>query len=504
MVDSTRGSRVQVVRAEHAPRGRGRLHRRGLARRCSPSSTSTASSSATPSAASSSARPTRRWRARCPAALEAGLEPILCVGETEAEREAGETERSAAPPGRRPASPRSRRAPRRGRDRLRADLGDRHRQGRDARAGPGGVRASSARCVAGDRRRRGRRRCAILYGGSVKPDNAAELLGAARHRRRAGRRRRARPGDFADDRRGGDAACDAERCPLPASVAGHPRRLGPRRRPGPGNAVSLADTPVFDELWARYPHTQLTRLAAATSACPTGQMGNSEVGHLNLGAGAIVQPGPDAHRRRDRRRAASTRTRPCSPRARVHATPARRLHLHRPRLRRRRALEHGAPRGADRGSPPTRACRTSSSTPSPTAATRRRTGGAGYLAQARATGCAQAGTPHRHASSAATSRWTATSAGTACKLAYDAIVHGAPGTARRTRRRGDRDAYDARRDRRVHQADDRRRRRRRSADGDVRHRLQLPPRPHARDRRARSPTRTSTTFDRGGGAARRR
>jgi 2,3-bisphosphoglycerate-independent phosphoglycerate mutase len=58
--------------------------------------------------------------------------------------------------------------------------------------------------------------------------------------------------------------------------------------PGPGNAVSLASTPVFDELWATYPHTTLTACGRAVGL-PEGQMGNSEVGHLNLGAGAVVR-----------------------------------------------------------------------------------------------------------------------------------------------------------------------------------------------------------------------
>jgi 2,3-bisphosphoglycerate-independent phosphoglycerate mutase len=58
--------------------------------------------------------------------------------------------------------------------------------------------------------------------------------------------------------------------------------------PGPGNAVSLAKTPVFDRLWATYPHTTLTACGAAVGL-PEGQMGNSEVGHLNLGAGAVVK-----------------------------------------------------------------------------------------------------------------------------------------------------------------------------------------------------------------------
>ncbi|HTD09031.1 MAG TPA: 2,3-bisphosphoglycerate-independent phosphoglycerate mutase [Solirubrobacteraceae bacterium] len=58
--------------------------------------------------------------------------------------------------------------------------------------------------------------------------------------------------------------------------------------PGPGNAVSLAKTPVFDELWESYPHTTLTAWGRAVGL-PEGQMGNSEVGHLNLGAGSVVR-----------------------------------------------------------------------------------------------------------------------------------------------------------------------------------------------------------------------
>ncbi|HVO55748.1 MAG TPA: 2,3-bisphosphoglycerate-independent phosphoglycerate mutase [Solirubrobacterales bacterium] len=58
--------------------------------------------------------------------------------------------------------------------------------------------------------------------------------------------------------------------------------------PGPGNAISLAQTPVFDRLWDGYPHTQLSAQGRDVGL-PDGQMGNSEVGHLNLGAGAIVK-----------------------------------------------------------------------------------------------------------------------------------------------------------------------------------------------------------------------
>src|SRR3954471_23053500 len=57
---------------------------------------------------------------------------------------------------------------------------------------------------------------------------------------------------------------------------------------GPGNAISLAETPVFDSLWSSYPHTTLIAWGRAVGL-PEGQMGNSEVGHLNLGAGSVVR-----------------------------------------------------------------------------------------------------------------------------------------------------------------------------------------------------------------------
>ncbi len=57
---------------------------------------------------------------------------------------------------------------------------------------------------------------------------------------------------------------------------------------GPGNAVSLASTPVFDRLWDSFPTTTLSA-GGPDVGLPEGQMGNSEVGHLNLGAGAVVK-----------------------------------------------------------------------------------------------------------------------------------------------------------------------------------------------------------------------
>ena len=53
---------------------------------------------------------------------------------------------------------------------------------------------------------------------------------------------------------------------------------------GPGNAVELARKPFFDQLWQKYPHTLLEASGEAVGL-PAGTMGNSEVGHLNLGSG---------------------------------------------------------------------------------------------------------------------------------------------------------------------------------------------------------------------------
>ena len=57
--------------------------------------------------------------------------------------------------------------------------------------------------------------------------------------------------------------------------------------PGPGNAISLARTPVWDGLWARFPHCLLEASGEAVGL-PPGIMGNSEVGHLTLGSGRVI------------------------------------------------------------------------------------------------------------------------------------------------------------------------------------------------------------------------
>src|SRR5882757_8518887 len=53
------------------------------------------------------------------------------------------------------------------------------------------------------------------------------------------------------------------------------------------NAVRQARTPNFDRLWASCPHA-LLRTSGKDVGLPDGQMGNSEVGHLNIGAGRVV------------------------------------------------------------------------------------------------------------------------------------------------------------------------------------------------------------------------
>ena len=84
--------------------------------------------------------------------------------------------------------------------------------------------------------------------------------------------------------------------------------------PGPGNAVDQAATPVFDELWSTYPRTTLSA-SGRDVGLPDGQMGNSEVGHLNLGAGAVVAQ--DLARIDDAiADGRASRTRPCWRRAR--------------------------------------------------------------------------------------------------------------------------------------------------------------------------------------------
>ena len=54
------------------------------------------------------------------------------------------------------------------------------------------------------------------------------------------------------------------------------------------NAIKTASTPIIDSLWHAYPHT-LISASGSDVGLPDGQMGNSEVGHLTIGSGRIIQ-----------------------------------------------------------------------------------------------------------------------------------------------------------------------------------------------------------------------
>src|SRR5690242_17049043 len=54
-----------------------------------------------------------------------------------------------------------------------------------------------------------------------------------------------------------------------------------------GNAIALANTPTWDSIW-KHPARTLLEASGSRVGLPAGQMGNSEVGHLNLGAGRVV------------------------------------------------------------------------------------------------------------------------------------------------------------------------------------------------------------------------
>ena len=154
-------------------------------------------------------------------------------------------------------------------------------------------------------------------------------------------------------------------------------------------------------------------------------MGNSEVGHTNLGAGRVVyqdltridksirdgticETRPALLAAYDRCAGASTHALHLIGLLSDGGVHSHQAHLH--------AL-HRAGQGDA-------ACRACSCTSSPTAATRRRHGGRGYVAALEAAIAASRRRPHRRRSRAATARWIATSGGSATKLAYDAIVHG--------------------------------------------------------------------------------
>ena len=264
----------------HQERDR-RLHRRGVGRDAHRDRRGRRGARATPSGASTTARPTARSRRRCPPRSAPGLQPILCVGETEEERERGETQRKLRIQVQEALEKVAGRAARRGGDRLRADLGDRHGQGGHAGDRPGGDRV---RARARGRPLEGGRASAIrvLYGGSVKPDNAAEIL--------------AQPD--VDGALVGGASLDPDGL--------RARSWPPRRRERTRASASWSWTaggwpsrgPATRSSWptrrcstssGRAPAHHAHDLRARRSGCPRARWATPRSGHLNLGAGAVVK-----------------------------------------------------------------------------------------------------------------------------------------------------------------------------------------------------------------------
>src|SRR5439155_14018979 len=123
---------------------------------------------------------------------------------------------------------------------------------------------------------------------AARPSRALRRLGQARERCRAdgaaGRRWRTRRRRFAGSRIVRGDMRSGRTFPLVALVILDGWGCAP---PGPGNAVDLAQTPVFDRLWREFPHTTLAASGEAVGL-PPGQMGNSEVGHLTIGSGRVL------------------------------------------------------------------------------------------------------------------------------------------------------------------------------------------------------------------------
>ena len=211
----------------------------------------------------------------------------------------------------------------------------------------------------------------ILYGGSVKAVEHRRAHGAARHRRRAGRRGEPRPGRVRSHRalrdarepcrrsrprrrergvRAGRRAL-ADRPHLPPGRACHPRRLG-LRAAGLGQrrrARRHADLrPPVGELPAR--HARRLRRSGRPAGGPDGQLRGRPPEHRRR-EGRL--PGSHAHQQGHRRRRL-LRKPGAQAGLRHGARATQRVPSHGSRLGRRRALRHGPPQGLPRHGPPRR------------------------------------------------------------------------------------------------------------------------------------------------------
>ena len=175
------------------------------------------------------------------------------------------------------------------------------------------------------------------------------------------------------------------------------------------NAVLQANTPTFDRIWATCPHA-LLHTSGKDVGLPPGQMGNSEVGHLNIGAGRVVMQELPRDRSCDRKRGAGE-----EPRARpVHRkAEADRRHLSPDgaRVARRRAF---APEPRRRAREDSRAGRHPGCLPRLHGRTRHAAPRGCGVHGAPCCGPAAGGRASRP-SPAATTRWIATTAGSACR-----------------------------------------------------------------------------------------
>lgn len=213
------------------------------------------------------------------AAFEAGVQPILCVGETDAQREAGQTAVVCKAQLAYAISELSEEKIQQlvvAYEPIWAIGTGKTATAEDAETVIGGLRAFLANTHGAGVAESVR----FQYGGSVKPDNIASFM--------------AQPN--IDGALVGGASLDAGSF---AQLVNYQHEDAPKPvvlmvldgwglgKDDLGNAIRWTNTPHYDALMAKYPNGRL-RCSGEDVGLPEGQQGNSEVGHLNLGAGRVV------------------------------------------------------------------------------------------------------------------------------------------------------------------------------------------------------------------------
>ena len=138
------------------------------------------------------------------------------------------------------------------------------------------------RALVGDRSEEAAERIRVLYGGSVKPDNAAEILAQPDVDGALVGGASLDPEGLVRDRGGRGAVT------LRARLPRRPGRLGARRARARATPSSWPTRPCSTSSGSAG-RTRRSSTYGPAVGLPEGQMGNSEVGHLNLGAGAVVK-----------------------------------------------------------------------------------------------------------------------------------------------------------------------------------------------------------------------